>query len=684
MKKPLKYDSPKTFALIPQEGVKTCRPNPEVYTTSNCCWDATLSPDGIFYLSLGSEGGSGNFAYLNYYDREENDVKTCFYSKDYFLPHERAMPGSKFHSCIDFLPDGRVICCNHNTDKAPSHPEWLPYAYFSHPWESYPGSNVFIYDPKTGFVENCGVPAPKESLYGGVYSKKNNAFYAIGFQRGHLYKFDLTTRETTDLGKGIETCSHRLHIGPDENVYYTSPAGWFSRVNTDTDKIEWLGIRLPDHKSHPMDKAIPRYITSYFNLDSDRMLIMDGYADQMLEYNIRTNELIDHGELIACGEFYEGFGNVHYNFSGALDKDNVLWYSVSPRPKAPEHDQDRTHPGVAYLLRWDVLRGGEQELIGVIGTPGNVLHLMSEFRIDKEKDILYGTCSAGNPPLVVSIDLAAQRRNFGTMGPEHNDPKFYPKKIEKVDESQKVIQPGGGNRPYEGSSLTNKQEAFAPTSVTQVRIWTELKDDLENCPVIGLYWVNNDVIRGVCGKDEPKYGFEIHGDKVTGIVPLETMDEATRHEYLTKSIPAITDPGVKLPHVAGRQYLAVPSASAAFSNGRTLYGTKDGMLAMVNGEDVFALGLTSSSGPVRSICTNADRTVAWGTCGDLLDHGRVFRYDDKRGLQDMGLMYWFFGGPDGIVSADVLSCIATAPDDKRLALGSFDMLGTVFLAKLDD
>ena len=127
-----------------------------------------------------------------------------------------------------------------------------------------------------------------------------------------------------------------------------------------------------------------------------------------------------------------------------------------------------------------------------------------------------------------------------------------------------------------------------------------------------------------------------------------------------------------------------PSASAAWNNDRTIYGTKDGMLAVVDGENVFSLGLTSSSGPVRSLCTNSEKTVAWGTCGDVLDHGRIFRYDDKRGLQDMGLMYWFFGGPDGIVSADVLSCVACSPDDSRLALGSWDMMGTVFLAKLDD
>lgn len=674
--KPLKYGCPETFALIPQEGVQVCIP--EGYPASNCCWDATLSPDGTFYLSLGSEAGEGNYAYLNKYNEDENKVETCFYTKDHILPQTRAFPGSKLHSNIDFLPDGRIICNNHTTDKPPHHPEWLPYAYHSHPWESFAGSSIFIYDPKTGFVDSCGIPAPKESLYGSVYSEKNNAYYSVGFFKGHIIKYDLTTREATDLGKGIETCSHRLHIGPDKNVYYTSPAGWLNRVNVDTDTLEWTGIRLPMHNTPDIeDRWIPRYITSFFNLDEERMLVLAGYANQMYEYNIRTNQIKNYGQLISCGELFEGYGNVYYNFSGDLDKDGVLWYSVSPRLDPPEDDRNRTHPTVAYLLRWDWQKDGAQELLGVIGCPDQAFWLLSDLRIDRERDILFAAASAnqGSVPPIIRIDLAAQRRNAGTLGPAHTDKRYLPQPIEPSSAAH------GG---YEGASALNNHEAFNTRKVFQARIWTELKDDQENSAVIGLYWVDNTTVRGVCGKDAPKYAFEIKDKVVVSVTALADLTEETQKEYLSCSIPVLPTmkEGLKLPHVAGRQYLAVPSASTAWHDGRTIIGTKDGMLALVGESSVFSLGLTSSSGPVRALCTNADKTLAWGVCGDELDLCHIFRYDDQNGLQTQGLLYWRAKGINSLVSPDFLTCIECAPDDKTLAMGSGDRMGTVFLVDL--
>ena len=37
----------------------------------------------------------------------------------------------------------------------------------------------------------------------------------IGFMRGHVYRFDLGTRQVRDLGKAAEVFCYRLHAGPD-------------------------------------------------------------------------------------------------------------------------------------------------------------------------------------------------------------------------------------------------------------------------------------------------------------------------------------------------------------------------------------------------------------------------------------------------------------------------------------
>jgi hypothetical protein len=673
-----RYGSPESYQLIPQEGVSLAVP--QGYKGFNCCWDAVLSPDGVFYFSLGSEAGNGDYAYLCRYDRENNTIEKCFYSKEVVLPSRRALPGSKIHSSIDFLPDGRIICCNHTTDKAPNHPEWLPYAYYSHTWEGFQGSTLMIYNPKTGHVDNLGIPAPHESMYGGVYSHKNNAYYMIGFQRGHMYKYDLDTYTVTDLGKAIETCSHRLHVGPDENIYLTSPSGFFLRVNTDTDRIEWTGIRLPKHRSDYEKRFVYRYISTYINLDDRRMLMIGGYSNHLFVYDTFTGQLVDYGEMHGADEFFEGFGNYFYCFNGALDSNGVLWYAMTPRPlDVPDAFRGYTTPSTAYLYRWDYNNpDSKPQVLGVMGAKDIVCRSISEICIDKERNLLYATCASDKDygPPVMCIDLNILSKHLGEHGPVHEDYRFYPKETETA------------NKPaaqYEGTSLYNAHEAFAPEKVLQVRLWTELRGDEENSAVIGLYWEDANTIRGICGDKTPKYAFKIQNGILINIELLENISESERAEILVKAChkAAAIPEDIKLPHVAGRQYLAVPSCTADWNGNRILAGTKDGKLCVIDGKNVFSLGLTSSSGPVNSLCTNSDKTCAWGVCGDPLDIGRVITYDDKNGMRELGLLRWISKGEDNVVGPDLLTAIACSPDDKKLCIGSGDFTGTVFIITLD-
>ncbi len=672
-----RYGDPETFTLIPQEGVALARP--QGYEGFNCCWDAALSPDGIFYFSIGSEAGNGDYAYLNRYNRENNTIEKCFYSRDVVLPSPRALPGSKIHSAIDFLPDGRIICCNHSTDKAPNHVEWLPYAYYAHTWEGFQGSTLMIYDPKTGHIDNLGIPAPHESMYGGVYSAKNNVYYMLGYQRGHMYKYDLSTHRVKELGKAIETCSHRLHVGPDGHVYLTSPSGFFLRVNTDTDRIEWTGIRLDKHRSDYSKRFVYRYLSTYINLDDQRMLMIAGYANHLYEYNTKTGQLLNYGEMHGADELFEGFGNYFYCFNGALDAHGVLWYAMTPRLlEVPEAFRDKTTPSMAYLYRWDYSKPDEKpQNLGVLGVSDLVCGNISEMRIDHEKNILYASCASdmGNSPPVICIDLTILSKNLNTKGPLHQDERY---------DIKPTVRKNRAGAQYEGTSLLNAHEAFAPEQVQQVRLWTELRGDEENSAVIGLYWADLNTIRGVCGEHEPKYAFEIRDGILAEIEPLETLADSDRTERLARACPEVASvpEGVKLPHVAGRQYLAVPACSTDWNNNRTLIGTKDGKLCVLDGKQVFSLGLTNGAGAVNALCTNKDASLAWGVCGDPLDIGRIFTYDDTNGLCELGLMRWISKGEDHVVGPDLLTSIACAPDDSRLCLGSGDLTGTVFMVNL--
>lgn len=671
-----RYGDPETYQLIPQNGVIICPP--VGFPGYNCCWDAALSPDGVFYLSLGSENGEGNYARLNRYNERDNRIEDCFYSKDYLAPSPRALPGSKFHSCIDFLPDGRLIMNNHTTDKAPQHPEWLPFAYHSHVWDGFPGSCFFLYDPKTGIVQSLGIPVPHETIYGSVYSKKHNAVYMIGFIRGHMYKFDLTTHETLDYGKAIETCSHRLHIGPDGNVYAASNTGFLMRVNTETDALEWTGIRLPCHASGQERRYVTRYISSYFNLDDHRMLMVAGYANHLYEYDVYTNELRDFGGMQGADEFFEGFGNYFYCFNADLDANGVLWYALTPRLlDVPEQYAAHTTPAPSYLYRWDWSKpNARPENLGVMGTPGLVCGLISELRIDRKRDVLFASCAADidNGPPVMRIDLAKLRTHAGERGPAHQDRRFYlkPKAPATV-----------AARPYEGASLTNKHEAFRPEQVAaKVRLWTSLRGDEKNAAVRGMYWDGN-TLYGISGDREPKYAFTIRGGTLAEIKPLSELPDDVRETLLSRACPPLTElPGVTLPHVAGRQYLAVPHCTAPWNGGRTLVGTKDGKLALVSGDTVCSYGLAAPAGPVRALCVNTEQNLAWGAAGDDADINRLFTFDEKHGIRELGLLKWHSRGVEGTVCADVIDALAVSPDGTTLAVGTHEWIAAVFLITL--
>lgn len=683
MKKPylFRFGDPEAFRLIPQEGVRNCLP--KGYDGYNCCWDATLSPDGEFYLSLGSENGEGNYAWLNRYNDETNTIEGCFYTKDYICPPPNALPGSKLHSCINFLPDGRIICNNHTTDKAPQHPEWLPYSYHSHIWEGFPGSTIFVYDPKTGHVESRGIPVPHETIYGGVYCPKNHGYYMIGFLVGHLFKYDVETREVKDLGKGIENCSHRLHLGPDGNVYATSPTGFLLRINTDTDELEWTGIRMPYHRSDYAKRFTLRYVTTYINIDDHRMLMTGGYNDQAFIYDCNENKVTPLGELQGADEMYEGFGRWFYAFNGDVDADGVFWYSITPRPlEKPDEFACVTTPSVAYLFRWDFLKpGAEPDCLGVIGVPGLTCGLISELRVDKKKDVLYATSASDtkNGPAVWRIDLKKQRElAHSGCGPLQSDERYMSKPCDPPAPSTKRYQ------SYEGNSELNDHEAFNSDTLTIVRLWTETRGDEKNAAVRGMFW-DGDTLTVVSGENEPKYVFTIRDKKLVSKQLFAEFTAKEQDELLARACPAPEElpEGVKLPHVSGRQYLAVPSCDVAWNGGRRLIGTKDGKLALRNGTNVCSYGSTAPCGPVRALCANASGTKAYGASGSDQDLARVFSFDEETGVNELGIMLWRNRGWDNLVGVERISALALHENEHTLAVGSSDWIAAVYLAELE-
>ena len=197
-------------------------------------------------------------------------------------------------------------------------------------------------------------------------------------------------------------------------------------------------------------------------------------------------------------------------------------------------------------------------------------------------------------------------------------------------------------------------------------------------------WDDDNLLHGLCG-DKTQYCFTVKNKKIDTFKPFDVADDKYK-AWLLKSIyprAFAFDDKIILPHVVGRQYIAKASAVADWNGGRRIVGTKDGLLAVVSGFDVFALGNAAAYGPVRCLYVNKRKTRLWGTAGDEEDLGTVFYYDDKVGLRQLGfLIYNIHGYFDGPSASNILSCIAVSKDEKLVAVGGADRIGCIHIADL--
>jgi WD40 repeat protein len=172
--------------------------------------------------------------------------------------------------------------------------------------------------------------------------------------------------------------------------------------------------------------------------------------------------------------------------------------------------------------------------------------------------------------------------------------------------------------------------------------------------------------------------------KLNRIEKIDSLDKDFVSDLLDKFEPKPSNlkTSFKLPSYPGRQYKAVPSVHAEFSEGRIVVGTKDGMLAIVSDNGVYSLGPASPNGPIHAMTVTPDKTLLFGVAGDPDDIGSVFTYDDKNGLLWKGYIIYEAVDSAGAVCCSRLSCCSVSKDGKYLAIASNDRLGTVLLYQL--
>lgn len=653
------------FRIMNQTGVKQFITDEPLH---NACWDANLSGDGTLYFSVCSEHTSHEFAKLYRYDYATNKAEECFYTKDLLLKSDRYLRDSKFHSCISFKPDGKLIMVTHSTDKSPCHPAWLPYSFVSNPWEGFPGGELMEYDPKTGKVELLGIPAPRESLYGGVYSPKDDAYYMLGWMRGHLYRYDCKTRKCKDLGQASEYRSYRIVLGPDQNIYFSTKSGFLMRYNVTEQKIEDLKARIPCDKTEKGKNQPYTYMGPCVTGPDGRLYTTGNYTSLLSAYDIETGKLQVVGDLIPADDLID-MDDQHTFVAGMdFDRYGVLWYAtMSFRVMEDEH-----YKVPACLFRWDVLRGGKPEFLGLFGTETRVQTYTDSFMIDKERDILYSVStnhSYGSPD-VIAVDLSKFRDAMYERGVQCRDMLVYAPGYEEYHSFAEHWQDIKIKIAKYAANL--KAERISP-----VRLWDQFSDgNISNAAVRGLRFQDCHTVEGICG-DGALFRFVIKDGKLAELRPA-TADEAND---ILKPKPVARE---GMPHYPGRQWRADVTCECEWTDGSVLVGTADGFLARIdkNGK-VFSLGPAICQGPVRDLCSDPERGIAYGVGGDEEDVGNVFRYTNESGLEYLGYMCCDVADNDvGTCASFVLSSCALSPDGQYLAVGACDRLSCVYICKM--
>lgn len=657
--------------MIPQESVKSYVLPKGI--PQNSIWDFIRTPEGRFFLSVCAEGDKSASGQFYEFYPDNGSFRHCFDLSKVCMVGARAIPPSKIHTSMDIMPDGRIIMATHNTAPAPGHPYWMFDAYYSHIWEGFAGSHLLVYNPQNDDVHCLGIPVPHESIYGGIYDEKRNVYYAIGYGRGHLYRYELATGNTIDMGQVSEFGSYRLTRGPDRNIYGSTRTGWVYRIDVDRQEVIDLGVQFPTRPDYP---ARRQYVSGTIGSDG-RLYMSNHVCDILSALDVRTNKLEILGSCDPGPIVKKNYPRCATGLT--FDKEGVLWYNLVSVVAGGIG-------GWSHLCKWDITRHGKPELVGLLGSLDRAVSYVSEIIYDKNKLYVSDTNHSYDPPAVHVVDLDALKR-AGKACEKPNDinsytlfsdgDKIYPGNPEDVRTIQKEFEKWETATDFYNKNTYTIQAEEAVVA----RIWH--KAPVAESSVRKIRWNDNKKLQGICGNSKLR-AFECDIDGGLVILDESEINFVNQNIPEPSGLALISEPikGVVLPHRQGRQYLAVASCCAPWKNGQFLVGTRDGILALVDTQKktVFSLGAVAPNGPVHQIAVNKTGTVAFGVAGDEWDLGHCFYYDDENGVRELGRTFTFeFTAKPGLANSCQPCCVALSPDESWLAIGVADRLGTVYM-----
>ena len=653
------------FDLLPQSAVRYTAFPEEL--PHNAIWDFARGANGTMYASLCGEQGASVCVRLYEYLPVEGKLRFCFDGGAVTMAHPRMIPPSKIHTSIQPLPDGRLIMTTHNTARAAGHPHWLFDSYYTHIWEGFPGSHVILWDPARREARSLGIPVPRDSIYGAVYDERHHAYWFTTFLRGHLWRLDLTTMQTRDFGQITEVASYCICRDRRGHLYTSSRSGHVFRIDVDTCEVRDLGVFAREPEAHPWWKR-QRHLGHHAQGPDGRLYVSFRFSDHLYAIDPDTLSVERTPPFAPPGR--EGAPLVAQK-GLAFDSKGVLW-SVTIRP------MDAVIGNLCHLHRWDLLRGGKPECVGLLGTPERATTCVSEMLMDGNDVLHLADSNHGEDmPGVLSVDtrkLAGTEKRLRTRdaaayllfadGADAFPGPDFERKAERYRETA---------RKWEECCRfvsTQANTALRAREVRVVRLWEMLGRG--KAAVAALRWEENDVLTVWCGPSGA-FRLRIRDGKI-----VERADSAGDCPVRPPAPAGLQ--GAHLPARQGRQYLAQAACWTPWRDGQWLVGTLDGVVARFDPRTgrCCSLGAVGVHGPVHQIAVDAACSGAFGVSGDPQDLGHVFHYDDDGGLREVGRLT--FSSPEELPASNTQpTTAALSRDGSRLAVGVIDDLACVYI-----
>ncbi|MBQ9789481.1 MAG: hypothetical protein IJW31_07810 [Lentisphaeria bacterium] len=659
-------DMPKEFFDLLPSGTVRQKKFPSD-SKHNAIWDFMLCKnERDAYVALCGELSQPLSVRLFHYDTLSGELKFIFDASEEFFVNPREIPPSKIHTSLTELPDGRILMTTHTTARSPKHPYWLFDSMYEHIHEAYQGSHLIIYNPADGSVKNLGIPVKHDSIYGGCYDAKHNAFFCTTFLKGNLYRIDLNNMSVMNLGQTTEMGSYGVFSDNRNGIYTSSRSGHIWRIDIDTLEIKDLGIaggEAEDLYNWDLHRLIAHWEVGkdgkcYFSMHfSDKLYCLDPDKES---FEVAAS-------LAPRGDWRNTPPQLQKGH--AFDSNNVLWYMVV-------RESANCYPGgILHLFRYDFLNGKEPEFMGVVGdtemTAGTVCHV----GIDKN-DILYVPSGNHGEDMswMMALDLRQIYAKRNEAKEKSRDPWNYCSFVDGKDyyplgDYDKVTEKYFAFRKYmiEDSAWrsANAQSRVEFAECQAFKVWEKLESDSDHT-IKNIKFVGDVVYAEVGGKT---FKFE-NG---------EYAETAEKIDFDAKVLPKF-DSDIELPYRAGRKFLSEATAAGVMADGRYFVGSKDGVFSLVNVADgsVFALGAVGAEGEVHDIAVSADGLVAYAVMGDADDLGHLVAYDGKRGLRDLGRVCKEI--PHEVITSNTeLSCVAVNSDGSKVAVGGAGRLGSVFI-----